>query len=725
MNKDLEIIKFLENKFEIKLGEIDMDTIIYEGTKNGYLIENKKVIGLSLVNLNFKEIPEEIFKLKKLIGLCLVNNKISKVPKEIKNLTFLKYLLLNINQLSTIPDEIEKLTSLKRLILQGNNLTNVSSAIFKLNNLERLHLADNRITALPVEITTLGMDISFQWARANGINVKNNPIETPPIEIIEKGIGSIKEYFKSLEDEKQALNEVKVLLVGDGGSGKTSLVKQLFNEKFNPLESQTHGINIKKWKINESGEKINVNYWDFGGQQIMHATHQFFLSKRSLYILVLDGRKEEDAEYWLKHIESFGGDSAILIVMNKLDEHPSFDVNRLFLKSKYEGIRSFHQISCAENIGINSFKKSLIQEIKKVELIHTTWSQSWFNVKSYLENMKSNFISYNEFKSICSKENIHEKLSQETLVDFLNDLGVILHFKDFELLDTHVLEPKWVTEAVYKIINSQKLADCKGLLKLELLDEILEKRTNVDFSYPKDKYRYIVDLMKKFELCYSIDNNTVLIPDLLEIQEPKFEFNYQDSLKFIIEYDFLPKSVIPRFIVKLHKDIYLNYQWLTGVVLNDESFKSSAVIKADERDKKIFIWVYGALRRDYFSVIRHAFRDINKSFKKLTAIEKVPMPNEPKISVSYDHLIRLERKEINSYIPDGSENEYKIKDLLGSIYVENKNEAHILRILKKLQTQSDNQETLLQKANDVFQLQPNFFGLGINLNALINKLFNK
>jgi hypothetical protein len=45
----------------------------------------------------------------------------------------------------------------------------------------------------------------------------------------------------------------------------------------------------------------------------MHATHQFFLSKRSLYILVLDGRKEEDAEYWLKHIESFGGDSPVLM----------------------------------------------------------------------------------------------------------------------------------------------------------------------------------------------------------------------------------------------------------------------------------------------------------------------------------------------------------------------------------------------------------------------------
>jgi GTPase SAR1 family protein len=43
--------------------------------------------------------------------------------------------------------------------------------------------------------------------------------------------------------------------------------------------------------------------WDFGGQEIMHGTHQFFLSHRSLYLVVLDGRHDrakQDAEYWLK-----------------------------------------------------------------------------------------------------------------------------------------------------------------------------------------------------------------------------------------------------------------------------------------------------------------------------------------------------------------------------------------------------------------------------------------
>ena len=76
--------------------------------------------------------------------------------------------------------------------------------------------------------------------------------------------------------------------------------------------------------------------------------------------------------------------------------------------------------------------------------------------------------------------------------------------------------------------------------------EILKKEKETDFYYPHNRYQYIIDLMKKFELCYEIDKKTVLIPDLLEVQEPEFEFKYDNSLKFVIEYDFLPRSVMPR-----------------------------------------------------------------------------------------------------------------------------------------------------------------------------------
>jgi small GTP-binding protein len=673
----------------------------------------KNLTKLNLSSNQLTSLPAEIGQLKNLIKLYPFKNQLTSLPAEIGQLKNLTRLGLSTNQLTSLPAEIVELENLTTLVLSKNQLTSLPAEIGKLENLTTLNLSTNQLTSLPAEIGKL--------KNLTSLYLSKNPLESPPPEIAKRGIEAIRSYFKSLEAERRALNEVKVLLVGDGGAGKTSLVKQVLGEEFDKHEPQTHGINLRNWKVRD----ILVHFWDFGGQEIMHATHQFFLSKRSLYILVLDGRRDEKTEYWLKHIESFGGDSPILVVLNKIDENPSFEANRKFLQEKYKGIKGFCRVSCAEGQGIKDFTGALSKAVANVELIETMWPKTWFNVKTQLEEMTDNFISIDEYKEMCMEEKITEKTDQDTLVDFLNDLGVILHFKDFELLDTHVLEPKWVTNAVYRIINSKKLAACNGVLKLDLLDEILKKKAEDDYYYPSEKYRYIIDLMKKFELCYEIDKETVLLPDLLEVQEPEFDFDYDATLKFVIDYDFLPKSVMPRFIVKMHMDIASDLRWRTGVVLEEKAFHSTAVIKADERDEKIYIYVDGEQKRDYFSAILFTFRGINRRFEKLKAIEKVPLPDEPEITVSYKHLITLEKNGIENFIPDGSEKKYTVKDLLGTIYVEKKTEEEILEILRELKDKSDTEETLLKKAEDVVIFQPNFMGMGIDVKKAIKKVFRK
>ena len=96
--------------------------------------------------------------------------------------------------------------------------------------------------------------------------------------------------------------------------------------------------------------------------------------------------------------------SPILIVINKIDENPSFDVNRKFLKEKYKGIKDFYRISCANKTGIDTFSNGLSEELTKVELLHTTWAKSWINIKTELENMADHFISYDKYKyNLCKR----------------------------------------------------------------------------------------------------------------------------------------------------------------------------------------------------------------------------------------------------------------------------------------------------------------------------------
>ena len=477
------------------------------------------------------------------------------------------------------------------------------------------------------------------------------------------------DYLRSLEGEEHALlNEVKVLFVGDGSAGKTSLLKLLIGRAFDKDEPQTHRINIERGVIKSGSQVIKLNLWDFGGQEIMHSTHQFFLSKRSLYVLVLDGRKEEDAEYWLKHIRTFGGNSPVIIVLNKIDEHPSFEVNRKFLHEKYPGIIGFHRLSCRTTDGVHTFTEALRRAVTEIEHLNIPWPRSWFKVKLRLEDVAEDYISYERYEEICRAEGLTEENTLGTLVDFLNDLGVVLHFDSPVLKETNVINPSWVTGAVYQIINSKELAKGNGLLQQKSLKSILDGST-----YPTRKHDYIIELMKRFELCFSVDAETILVPDLLTVGEPTFDFNYDGALRYQLEYDFLPKSVIPRVILNLNMDIKGNLRWRTGVVLEDEAFGSTAVIKADPKEKRISVWVAGEERREYFSIIRKVFLNINGSFQGLKVTEKVPCvcgeckDRETPHFFDYESLLKRRRKEKLKVDCERSVEEVAIDELLSGI----------------------------------------------------------
>lgn len=138
------------------------------------------------------------------------------------------------------------------------------------------------------------------------------------------------------------------------------------NNEFQRDERKTEGIQITPWPIRlHDTENVNLHIWDFGGQEIMHATHQFFLTGRGLYLLVLNGREggeDVDIEYWLKLIESFGADSPVIVVLNKIQSHP-FDLNRRGLEEKYPGrIRAFVRTDCEDGTGIEELRETILSE---------------------------------------------------------------------------------------------------------------------------------------------------------------------------------------------------------------------------------------------------------------------------------------------------------------------------------------------------------------------------
>ncbi|MEL6224794.1 MAG: COR domain-containing protein, partial [Cyanobacteria bacterium J06627_8] len=224
------------------------------------------------------------------------------------------------------------------------------------------------------------------------------------------------------------------------------------------------------------------------------------------------------------------------------------------------------------------------------------------------------------------------------------------------------------------------MTEFKGVLKRRLLSDILDRT-----SYPRDKHRFIINMMEKFELCFpmdSADDKQFLIPDLLPKEEP-YTGDWEDALAFEYHYPVLPSSVMSRFIVRMHLLIRQSTYWRNGVVL--EADGSIALVKADREDKKIFIRITGNpnTRRSLLGAIRTQFRSIHNTIKGISdeVQERVPLPNQPHVPpISYDHLLMLESKGISEFIPEGHNEAVSVKALLDGIEPQGSRQSLVERI---------------------------------------------
>ena len=625
----------------------------------------KNLTWLNLSHNQIVKIPDEIAQLQTLITLHLGSNQIVKIPDAIAQLQTLTQLFLWNNQIVKIPDEIARLQNLKRLYLSGNQILEIPDSITQLQNLTELALSSNKIVKIPDEIARLQnltrLDLSNNkiirilkpiecLATINHFDFSNNPLSIPPEILHENEPEKILNYLLQLyRTQFRPLHEAKVLLVGQGSVGKTSIKKQLIHNQFDKNESKTDGLEVEYWPIEINENQIRLNVWDFGGQEIYHATHQFFLTKRSLYLLVCNCRTSEEEnrlEYWLKLIETFGDKSPVIIVGNKKDEQP-FDINRKALLEKYSNIKAILETSCLMGQGITKLRNAIMQEIGQLKEVYDPLPLPWFEVKEQLEAMTEDFISYNNYVGICVTRKIPEEENQEQLIDLLHRLGLVLSFRNHPLLQsTNVLKPDWVTEGIYALLSDEILKiQKKGIFSASELTRILDHQ-----RYPEKRHHYLISLMQEFQLCFKLnETKQYLIPGILPKEEPENTDLGQNCLEFQYHYRILPESIISRFIVLNHEKIHEQTYWRSGVILFHQEASeicNLACIKADFEDKKIFITINDReqTRRLFLALIRDTFQKIHYTFANLEVSEWVPVPNYPNHPpLDYQELMGLEK----------------------------------------------------------------------------------
>lgn len=698
---------------ELNLGDNEI-TSLPDSMRNLVKLESLKLYGNFL-----PEVPPCLFECTALSELNLRKNIITLVPSRIGRLTQLEILDLSGNPINSLPAACANFRKLRILHLQSTRISAIPSSISKMKSLELLNIAagfryevlvdynldlpeddpDHPYTSARVEISSSGKlfrnDSQYSirtvpraivdLPRLRYLLLHGHRLDAIPVEIVDQvdsedsladAAEALLRFLRAQSNTSVPLNEGKLILLGWGGAGKTSLVNRLVRNTFSPTEVRTEGIAVTRWDTKRSdGRDVAFNIWDFGGQEIMHATHQFFLTARSVYIVVLTGRNSDadnSAAYWLNIIDSFAPESPVIVVLNQIEKDP-FEIDTRTLRLKYPQVRSVLETDCAigpAGLGIDHLRSELKNLASSMEELDVLFPRAWLNIKERLSDLDRDYLTFEEFRSLCEREGEARESSQEELADYLHLLGSALNFRDdARLRDTHVLNPRWVTEGIYAILNSEIAARRGGIVSLADLMSILPQG-----RYPSSKHQFLIELMRKFELCFPFQDSTdrVLIPDLLSKQFPSNvpELDRRpDSLRFKFKYSVLPEAVFPRFIVRSYVLSAGKPRWRSGVVLEWEG--NTALVTADRSSNVIQIAVGGPLagRRMLLALIRSDLNHIHQNYS-FNVTPLVPAPDS-NFDLDYNELRAFEQAGLKTApkLVNGAVTEIDVTGVLNGVAV--------------------------------------------------------
>ena len=594
----------------------------------------KHLSELNLSNNKLSEFPTSLFGLSSLSKLNISKNNIRIVPKEIYKIQNINFSHLNLshNQISEIPNELSSLTLLSHLDLSHNNLNKLPESLKHIGNLIRFDLSNNQFTDIPEFLFYYkNLEIRQSSSHSHKSNLSlvldNNPIESPPVEILKQGVIAVRNYFKELGWGEEYLFEAKLLIVGEPGAGKTTLAKCLINPDYtvDEKEKSTEGIEVSNYIFpSRDGKNFHLNIWDFGGQEIYHATHQFFLTKRSLYVLLSDTRAEDsNFQYWLNIIELLTKNSPLLIVQNEKQERKR-ELNELGIRGRFSNLVKVIQTNLKTKRNLETLTEHIKENVQSLPHIGSKLPKSWLSIRKVLEQRakRENYIHLSEYFNICESNGINDEDRALHLSDYLHDLGVFLHFQDNLILrKIIILNPTWGTDAVYKVLDNSFVISQNGNFSYSTLNKIW--KTN---EY-KNVREELLALMMKFELCYQIDDfNNYIAPQLLPVEQPIYPWIDTPNITVKYKYEFMPKGIMTRFTVRMHS--YIENQewvWKEGVILTKDTARAEIIEIYGKKEIQIRIGGEGVdNRRKFLTIILEEFDKIHSTYANIRVDKYIP-----------------------------------------------------------------------------------------------------
>jgi Leucine-rich repeat (LRR) protein/GTPase SAR1 family protein len=462
-----------------------------------------------------------------------------------------------------------------------------------------LELSNNKLNAFPLDIACLKELSTLDVSRNKDIkmlpldliqlpNLMHLPLDEldlndfPQTEM-NRGARRVQNFLKHRQEGKKPYRRMKLMVVGLAKKGKSTLVhrladhgsfkwRRLFSDTKLHLKAKTRqatvGIDITEMVLQPSkGEGITFGVWDFAGQEEYYATHQCFLTQRSIYLVIWslkDGIKGiENLASWLCNIEACAPGSPVLIVGTHLDEVDSGGKYFKEMIDELERRYMSHCLPCFPRVvdhievalenGLRNVGK-LQKEIVKVAcemcyprgmrfhqnersyhkpLLQQNFPSSYLWLEETVTKLKDNWDNHNRPPVIDTQEFLQllkEKVSTgeggigakrltenkeelEHATRFLHDNGVLMnYYKEPLLKNLYFIDPKWLCRMAAKVVGLKESSPFirNGVLHISDLQQLYQGN-----EFPHHLHSVYIALLEKFEVALRIGGEKLLIPSVL------------------------------------------------------------------------------------------------------------------------------------------------------------------------------------------------------------------
>lgn len=577
---------------------------------------------LDLSSLNLEQLPIEIKSLTQLRRLDCSENRLTSLTG-IESLTQLISLSCNQNKLVSLAGierlaqlqelycfsnqltsliEIKDLTQLIDLFCQCNQLTSLAG-IESLTNIERLNCGANNLISID-EVAPL----TKLW----DLNCLENPIRHIPNVLLNDLLG-LKNYWDELKEGVLDNNRVKLLLVGNGRVGKTTLAKALqTRQPVTESFESTVGILIDNltYPNKAGGPDWILRVWDFGGQELYHATHRLFLCNEGIYLVVwaestdeADSEIQYDLRYYLDMILISAPSSDIIVVKNQIDRANKTGQNHLTLtESQYRNLPHC-LISAKHHLHVEKLELEIQCVLDKIAYRKIQIPKSWGKVRAELELLNSPSISYAQFEALCEQKLVKHPL---TLIQYLHTNGDC-YFLGMQFGQTIFLDQNWLLNAVYcffktgnRLSPRTSIERDHGTMTGAAAVEYLNYGTQPPRYSVKETATFL-NYMTQSSLAFKLTDNpqfvkcTFVLPSLLPSECPiAGEPKHGSYLTYQLQYPWLHSLVIDRLIIKLHHFSNQSNWWRNGIriVVRQNGNDQVCTLVSDTRLSTITLYFY-------------------------------------------------------------------------------------------------------------------------------------